>query len=148
MDVFEAAYRVAHDYQPAGAVGLARALGKNPGTLLNEINPHQETHKLGLGDAVLMSTATGDTRILEAFAATLQHVVVPLPAKGFACDTELIALILKRDQKAGEFARTLDAALADGRISRAEAQQLKHWGLKMVQSMMQLITRLEGMADD
>ena len=42
MDVFEAAYRVAHDFRPDGAVGLARRLGKNPGTLLNKLNPHHQ----------------------------------------------------------------------------------------------------------
>lgn len=148
MDVFEAAYRVAHDFQPNGAVGLARLMGKNPGTLLNKLNPHQETHLLSLADAVQMSTITGDTRILQAFADTLGCAVFALPDGGFACDAELIGLILKRDQRNGEFARALDRALADGRISRAEARELRRWGLTVITSVMELISRLEGMSDD
>lgn len=148
MDVFEAAYRVAHDFEPNGAVGLARLMGKNPGTLLNKLNPHQETHLLSLADAVQMSTITGDRRVLEAFADTLGCGVFPLPRGGFACDAELIGLILQRDVKVGEFGRVLDRALADGRINRAEGRALRRWGLEVITAVMELVSRLEAMSDD
>lgn len=148
MDVFDAAYRVAHDFRPDGAAGLARKLGKNPGTFLNKLNPGQETHKLTLEEAVLVSTATGDRRILEAFAATLGCGVFELPAAGWACDSELISLLLRRDQKTGEFARVLDRALEDGRICRAEARELRLWGMRVVQTMVELVARLESMCHD
>jgi len=148
MDVFDAAYRVAHDFRPDGAVGLARLLGKNPGTLLNKLNPAQETSHLTLEEAVLVSTVTGDRRILEAFAATLGYGVFELPKAGYACDTELLTLVLRREQKAGEFARGLDRALEDGDISRAEARELARWGTEVVQKWVELIRRLESMAHD
>lgn len=44
MDVLHAAYVVAHEFKPKGAVGLAAKLGVNPGTFLNRVNPEQETH--------------------------------------------------------------------------------------------------------
>lgn len=103
MDVFEAAYRVAHDFKPDGAVGLARRLGKNPGTFLNKLNPHQDSHSLTIGEAVQISTATGDRRILEAFASTMGCGVFVLPDGGLACDMALIELLLARDQKIGAF---------------------------------------------
>lgn len=148
MDIFEAAYRLAHDYKPGGAVGLARVMGKNPGTLLNKLNPQQETHALSLADAVQLSTLTGDRRILEAFADTLGCAVFELPQGGFACDAELIGLILRRDVKVGEFGRALDRALADGRVSGAEARELRRWGLAVITAVMELIGRLEAMSDD
>lgn len=148
MDVFEAAYRVAHDHRPDGAVGLARKLGKNPGTFLNKLNPGQDTSHLTLEEAVLVSTATGDRRILQAFAATLGCGVFELPPSGFAPDSELISLILRRERKQGEFARALDAALADGRISADEARELSRWGAAVIQKWVELVKRLEAMADD
>lgn len=148
MDVFEAAYRVAHDFRPDGAVGLARRLGKNPGTLLNKLNPAQETSHITLEEAVLISTVTGDRRILEAFAATQRCGVFELPAAGFACDTELLTLVLRREQRAGEFARALDDALDDGHISRAEARELARWGAAVIQKWVELVKRLEAMAGD
>ena len=148
MDVFDAAYRVAHDFKPDGAVGLARLLGKNPGTFLNKLNPAQETSHITLEEAVLISTVTGDRRILEALAATLGCGVFELPAAGFACDTELLTLVLRREQKAGEFARALDRALEDGDISGAEARELALWGSAVIQKWVELVKRLESMAND
>lgn len=84
MDVHDAAYRVAHDFLPDGAVGLARKLGKVPGTFLNQLNPHQETAKLGLGDAVAKQAAV-DPRSLavrdnlpEGSAVSLDGVPWPV----------------------------------------------------------------------
>lgn len=148
MDVFEAAYRVAHDFRPDGAVGLARRLGKHPGTLLNKLNPAQETSHITLEEAVLISTATGDRRVLEAFAATLGCGVYELPKTGFACDTELLTLVLRREQRAGDFARALDRALEDGHINAAEARELAPWGAAVIQKWVEVVKRLEAMASD
>lgn len=147
MDVFDAAYRVAHDFEPNGAVGLAKLLGKNPGTFLNKLNPNQETHLLNLGDAVQMTVITNDLRILQAFAETVGCGVFRLPAAGFPCDAELIGLLLTRDEKIGAFGHALDRALSDGHINAREARELRRWGMAVITSMMELIARLEGMSD-
>lgn len=148
MDVFDAAYRVAHDFKPDGAVGLARIMGENPGTFLNRLNPNQETHELKLGQAVRMSVAARDRRICEAFADTLGAVVVPLPPKALVCDVDLLTLLLDRDSEQGRFAAELARALEDGRIDRREAEQLRVWALRSIVSLMGLVSRLEAMADD
>lgn len=148
MDVFEAAYRVAHDYRDGGAAGLARKMGVHSGTFLNELNQNQETHKLGLGTAVRMSTAADDTRILDAFADTMGRITLPAPPLTFPCDTELIALLLQRDRKAGEFARVIEAALADGRITRAEVPAIRVWGLQLIRAVTEIMVRMESAAHD
>ena len=79
-DVFDAAYRVAHDFKPDGAVGLARRLGKNPGTFLNKLNPHQETHHLTLGEAVLLPAVPRDTKFLLQPALLEQFFQNPVVA--------------------------------------------------------------------
>lgn len=148
MDVFEAAYRVAHDYRPDGAVGLARRMGKNPGTLLNKLNPGQETHHLTLGEAVALSLAAGDTRVAEAFAFELGGVFIKLPAKGAASDLELLNLMLQRDERSGAFSRTVHRCLEDGHISRTDWTQIKAAGMAYLGAFMSLMQRFEGMSSD
>ncbi len=144
MDVFEASYRVAHDFRPDGAVGLARRLGKNPGTLLN---PHQETHHLTLGEAVAMSIASGDARIAQAFAWEMGGVFVKLPPKAGASDLELLTLMLQRDEAGGRFAATVEQCLEDGRISARDWQAIRDAGVGYVSAFMALMQRFEGMSD-
>lgn len=147
MDVFEAAYRVAHDFRPDGAVGLARRLGKNPGTLLNKLNPHQETHHLTLGEAVAMSIAAGDVRIAQAMAWEMGGVFVMLPPAAGASDLELLTLMLQRDVSGGRFAQTVEQCLEDGRISARDWQAIRDAGVTYVSAFMALMQRFEGMSD-
>lgn len=147
MDVFEAAYRVAHDFRPDGAVGLARRLGKNPGTFLNKLNPHQETHHLTLGEAVAMSIAASDARIAQAFAWEVGGVFVRLPPPAGASDLELLTLMLQRDVSGGRFAQTVEQCLEDGRISARDWQAIRDAGVTYVSAFMALMQRFEGMSD-
>lgn len=147
MDVFEAAYRVAHDFRPDGAVGLARKLGKNPGTFLNKLNPHQETHHLTLGEAVAMSVAAGDVRIAQAMAWEMGGVFVMLPPAAGASDLELLTLMLHRDEAGGCFAQTVERCLEDGRVSASDWKAIRTAGLGYVTAFMALMQRFEGMSD-
>lgn len=98
MNVFDAVYRVAHDFADRGAVGLAARIGKNAGTFLNEVSGTCETAKLGLGTAVAMSVAANDARILHAFADALGFVAVRRPAASAeAGDAALLDLFLSLD---------------------------------------------------
>lgn len=147
MDVFEAAYRVAHDFRPDGAVGLARRLGKNPGTFLNKLNPNQEMHHLTLGEAVAMSNAAADTRIAQAFAYELGGAFVQLPPSNTASDLELLTLMLARDEKSGTFASTVARCLEDGRISPRDWKEIRTAGMAYLSAFMALMQRFEGMSD-
>lgn len=146
MDPLTAAHKVAHDFRDGGAVALARLMTKNPGTFLNELNPDQEGHKLGLATAVLMTELADDNRVIESWAQQRGLMVLPVPADHFPHDTELIALLLKRDRKAGEFARVIDEALENGEISHHEAALIRAWGHRLIASVMELVVRLESIA--
>lgn len=146
MDVFDAAYRVAHDY-PGGAVALARVLGKNPGTFLNEVNPGQETHKLGMGDAVAASIAARDFRILRAFADACGHLAFPKPPLGGVSDEALLDLFLKRDAALAAFASVIRQALEDGAISEREFRAIRAAGNEYAATVLEIVARLEGLQD-
>lgn len=148
MDIFEAAYRTAHDHQPQGAVGLARRLGKNPGTFLNELNPGQEGHKLGLGDATAMQTVSGDHRILHAMAHTLGEVCFALPDMHAVSDQCLLGHITKIGAESGDFYRVLHIALADGKFSRRDYRQVKQEAMEYIAAIAEAVHRIEGIVDE
>lgn len=147
MDVFEAAYRVAHDFPQGGAVGLARKMGRNPGTLLNEVNPNQETHKLGLGDSVAMSVVADDTRIAQAFCWALNGFFVKKPAHCGASDIELLTLWLQRESRAGQFAAVVERCYADGEICAEDWKAIEAAGMQYVAAFLELMYRFKGLRD-
>lgn len=148
MDILDAAYRVAHDFPERGAVGLAARLDKNPGTFLNELSPGCETAKLGLGTAVAMSLATGDARILHAFADALGFVAIRRPdLSADASDQALLDLFLSRDIQVGQFSQAVQLALADGRVSPDEMRLIRDEAYQAVQTIFDIRTRLAGLVD-
>lgn len=145
MDVHDAAYRVAHDFVPDGAVGLARKLGVNPGTLLNQLNPSQETAKLGIGQAVAMSAMSGDARILHAFADSIGYLALPKPDFSKVSDSSLLEILLMRDERQGNFASSISSALADGAISESEYKEIELAGYLAAAAALELVLRLKGL---
>lgn len=145
MDIFEAAYRVAHDYHDAQAVGLAKKIGKNPGTFLNEINPSTETHKLGLADATLMQVVSGDHRILYAMAATLGEGCFPLGDLSRVSDDALLEIISRWMDEQGAFFREFNQSLADGQVTRAEYDAVCDRAHQVISAILELTNRLQGM---
>lgn len=149
MNVLDAAYRVAHDFPDRGAVGLAARLDKHPGTFLNELSPGCETAKLGLGTAVAMSLATGDPRILHAFADALGFVAIRRPSPSDeASDQALLDLFLSRDAQVGRFANVVQQALADGRVTPAEMKEICREAYQAVQTILDIRARLAGLVDE
>lgn len=147
MDVHDAAYRVAHDYKPDGAVGLARKLGRNPGTFLNQLNPGQESAKLSIGDALAMTLAANDFRILHAFAETCGFLAIPKPDYSKTSDSSLLEIILKRDIEEGEFARVVATSLDNGVITADEFKRIAEEGYQAAAAILELIERLKGLCD-
>lgn len=145
MDVHDAAYRVAHDFAPDGAVGLARKLGRNAGTFLNQLNPAQETAKLGLGDAVAMSISAADFRILHAFADSCGFIAVAKPDFSRVSDASLLEMLLRRDREEGEFAQVLAAALDHGDLTPAKLSEIGEEAYQAVAAMLELVERLKGL---
>lgn len=148
MNVFDAAYRVAHDFADRGAVGLAARIGKNAGTFLNEVSGSCETAKLGLGTAVAMSVAANDARILHAFADALGFVAVRRPvATDEASDAALLDLFLSMDIREGYFAAAVQSALADGRVSQEDLEDIQWQAYEAARAIYEVRDRLAGLVN-
>jgi hypothetical protein len=147
-DVFDAFNRVVHDY-PEGVARLASRMAMSPGVLYNKANNNESAHhKPTLGDAVLASLATGDHRILHAFAATLGEVCFPLPDLSKVSDSALLELINTVGAEGGDFYRAINDGMADRRYTRAEHAAVRAEAHQFVAAICEALARLEGLVDD
>lgn len=116
-----AVHQTAHEAQ-GGLIGMARDIGIGEQVLRNKVNPYQDTHKLGLYEAIAMMRRDGDLRILSAIAAefgrTLNEPVARSPRT-------LVLEMLAADAEHGDVTRRVSDALADGRITAAEASAIR-----------------------
>jgi hypothetical protein len=137
MNVLAAAYNVVSDYR-GGAAALAPLLGKSGSTLSHEVSPNCAHAKLGMLDAVKITAFTGDWRILQAFAAEVGALVVPIHSNaGGEADT-LAAL----GQMAKEFAELVSATgetMADGLVSDNELARLERETGDLVQAAQRVL---------
>lgn len=153
MDVFQAAYRVAHDFEGGatkggGAVKLAEKMGQNPGTFLNRVNPETETHHLYLSTAVQMQVITHDHRILYAMAGTLGEVCFKIPDLKNVSDNALLELVLKIGKEGGEFFVAVNNGLDHKKFSRQDYLQIREEGLQYIAAIAETMARVEGLIDE
>lgn len=125
--VLDAARCVAEDY-PGGAHALAARIDKPPSTFAHELAGAGGA-KLGLKTAVAMSTRTGDMRILNAFAAELGAMVLPLPVLSIDAGEDALRLVGDMAREFGDVVAAYSAALADGKVTANELAHLgRQWG--------------------
>lgn len=123
MNVLAAAYNVVSDYR-GGASALAPLLGKSGSTLSHEVSPNCTHAKFGLLDAVKVTAFTGDWRILQAFAAEVGALVVPIHSNaGGEADT--LAALGKMAHEFADLVSATGAAMADGEVSDNELATLE-----------------------
>ena len=147
-DVFQAFNRVVHDY-PAGVEKLAARMAVSPGTLYNKANLNESSHhKPTLGDAVLVSLATHDHRILHAFAATVGEVCFPLPDFSRVSDSALLELINAIGAEGGDFYRAVRDGMGDRRYTRADHDKVKTEAYEFIAAICEAVGRLEGLIDE
>ena len=147
MDVFQAAYRVAHDYE-GGAVKLAEKMGQNPGTFLNRVNPETETHHLYVSTAVQMQVISGDHRILYAMGETLGECCFKVPDLKNVSDAALIELICKIGDEGGDFYKVINSGISEARFTRAAMEKIRTEGLEFIAAIAETMARIEGLIDE
>ncbi|MCP1289841.1 hypothetical protein NK214_06510 [Chromobacterium sp. S0633] len=123
MDINAAAYRLVHDY-PGGAHALAARVGKRGQVLINEVNPHNTSHKFGLADAVDYSEVADNPVVLFAFAERMGFVCMPSKFAGPQDRSPILALsgLISAHGDVGE---AVSQALEDGRIDGAELADIE-----------------------
>jgi hypothetical protein len=137
MNVLTAAYNVVSDYR-GGAAALAPLLGKSGSTLSHEVSPNCAHAKLGLLDAVKITAFTGDWRILEAYAAEVGALVVPIHSNaGGEADT--LAALAKLAQEFAELVSATGEAMADGQVTDNELARMERKTGELVQAAQRVL---------
>lgn len=134
-DVLLAAYLLGQHHNISE---LARLLGKGPTVLANKFNPDCDSHHLNLGEAVAVTELTGDSRILETWAASCGKALVDLPA-GVVSDDDLIEQVLLAQSVFGKLMQAIHDARADGVIDRMEQGQIERIGTQAAEHVLGLI---------
>lgn len=116
-----AVHQTAHEAE-GGLRALALDIGMGEQVLRNKVNPYQDTHKLSLHEAQAMMRRTSDLRILEAQAAEFGRTINnPLARTPRALVLEMLAA----DAEHGDVTRRVMDAIADGKITAAEAASIR-----------------------
>ncbi|MDR5801174.1 YmfL family putative regulatory protein [Caballeronia sp. LZ001] len=131
MNTADAAYAVAHEY-PGGCEALAPRLGMSGALLRNKVNTNrtpENRNVLNLADAVRMTDLTDDERILEAWLAQRNAVMVKLPD---ACEEpdneEIVDKFMSLTVHYGQLAKRFREATADGEVDDQEMADLERIG--------------------
>jgi Phage regulatory protein CII (CP76) len=128
LNILDTAHSVAHDY-PGGCESLAPRVGMSAAVLRSKVNPQMDTHKLTLQDAVRITDTTNDERILEAWLAERNAVMVKLPTATEQPDNEeILNKFLKLTAHYGELAQRHSEATFDGVVDDQEMEDLERIG--------------------
>jgi hypothetical protein len=128
LNILDTAHAVAHDY-PGGCESLAPRVGMSAAVLRSKVNPQIDTHKLTLQDAVRITDTTNDERIIEAWLAERNAVMVKLPTASEQPDNEeILNKFLKLTTHYGELARRHSEATFDGVVDDQEMEDLERIG--------------------
>lgn len=140
MDVEVAAYNLVNAFVPGKATALAPLLEKAPGTLSREINPRYPDYKLGLLDAVKLSVLTGDRRILEAFAAEMNCLVVQVLERPPSAGDSFAGLGQLAKESADLVAATCEA-LADSKVTGNELLRLEREASELMAAVQAILAQ-------
>lgn len=136
----DAAYQLGERYNVSD---IARKLGVSPVVMANKLNPHQEFHKLSLGEAVAITEITNDNAIIEAWSHQRGGVFVKLPS-GSSCDEELSDQLMKLSEVLGSALGEIRHAREDGIIDQVEFNRIKE---KLMQTVNEALALKEVVAD-
>jgi hypothetical protein len=129
MSPLDAARHVVEDYPHGSGPAMALLLGKSWETLRKEL-AGAAGYKLGLSDALKITTRSGDLRILDAWEAEVGRFALPLPQlPGHVSDEALGGYLGQLSREFGEVVLEVSARAADGEISDRDVRAVEEqWG--------------------
>ncbi|MBA1147410.1 phage regulatory CII family protein [Ectothiorhodospiraceae bacterium WFHF3C12] len=145
-DLDLAIYKVVHDF-PGGAPKLAPLVGMNAGTLSNKADPGMDSHQLTVRQAVAISHATKDARILHAQARALGFVCIPCGDYSGLSDLELLDSYAEWHAEIGQTAQAVRDAIADRRISAEEVRKVRRELYEDMARGFEFLARLESLQE-
>nr|WP_314540079.1 phage regulatory CII family protein [uncultured Massilia sp.] len=145
MNYKDAFHKTVHG-TPGGVEALAVRMGYTAGLLRNKANPNSTTNVLTMDDASRVMEITGDYAVLHALAEQHGFVLTKLEDQP-ASDMGVLENVTSIWQRLGDVANEVHKTLEDGRVEQHEVAKVRASVFKAFRPMMQLIERLDGMAE-
>jgi len=146
-----AIYNTVHNFRRGdyrGATGLAELLGKNPGTFANKANPAMPSHHFTAPELIAIMNQAGEYRILQAIAHACHHSCINLGDFSDVSDMALLDAYAAMHKEIGETAGVIREAIADGKITRDEFNEIDREFMEDIRAMLELRARLQTLAVD
>lgn len=143
MNITDTAHKTVRDY-PGGSESLAPRLGMSAAVLRSKVNSNITTHHLTLAEADEMMSITGDHRILQELANQHGYTLQRIGDEGQG--GSVLGEFLKANSLEGEFARTLQDALADDLITDNEMRAVVAAGNAYQAAFVKLLARVRVVA--
>ncbi|MEX3690797.1 phage regulatory CII family protein [Paraburkholderia sp. BR14263] len=141
MNTADAAYAVAHDY-PGGTEALGPRMGITPAVLRNKVNRNRDPENrnvLSLAQAVAMTDLSNDERILEAWAAQRNAVLVKLPDAQPGDHDALVSKFNELYAELGDLSRDFSRFSVDNEIDSAGMGVLEADGMRAIRTVEELL---------
>jgi hypothetical protein len=145
MNAKDAAYHTVHDYE-GGSESLSPRVGISAAVLRNKVNPNNDTHHLTYAEAIRITGITGDVRMIEAWAALHDRVLVKLPDAGTS-DMDVLSDCIAMQTQLGRYMQEIQTALQDGKVDKAEIAIVRQQALITQARVAALVSCLEGMSE-
>lgn len=145
MSPLDAFHSTVHDF-PGGCESLAPRMGMSAQVLRNKANPNSTTNKPTLDDADRLMGIAGDHRIMHALAQNHGYVCTKIDEQP-ASDMAVLESVTDIWQHLGALGSEVHKAMADGRIEQHEVKAIEAAAFTMFRPVMQLLARVNGMAE-
>ena len=144
MNAKDAFHQTVHA-APGGCAALAVRLNMSPTILRNKANPNNPANVVTIDDVDRVMELTGDYSVLHALARQHGFVCTKIDEQP-ASDMAVLESVTDIWQSLGQVGTQVHTALADGRIDRHEVQSIEKAIFVSIRPMMELLARLNGMA--
>lgn len=145
MNYKDAFHKTVHA-TPGGVEALAVRMGYTTGLLRNKANPNSTTNVLTMDDASRVMEITGDYSVLHALAEQHGFTLTKIDEQP-ATDMAVLENVTSIWQRLGDVASEVHRTLEDGRVEQREVAAVRAAVFRAFRPMMQLIERLDGMAE-
>lgn len=145
MNAKDAFHQTVHA-APGGCAALAVRLGMSPTILRNKANPNSAVNVVTIDDITRVMELTENYEVLHAMARQHGFVCTKIDAQP-ASDMAVLESVTDIWQKLGQMGTQVHTALADGQVDRNEVQHIEKAIFVLIRPMMELLARLNGMAE-
>ena len=144
MNVTAALYRATHGYA-SGVAHLANYLGISEHSLQHKVSPTYTGAHCSPDEVVAICEVTGDLGPVQAMAARLGQMLLPMPSAS-GVQTDLARRLAGTCREFGEFVSEISGDLADVTVTQTELRRIEREAGELIAEVHALLTHATALA--